>query len=56
MNSITILILVVIALLFVLALRHVLKHGSCGSCRECAGGCSGHCSGGGHILEKEAKK
>lgn len=62
MNVATIVILLFIVALFGLALRHVLKHGSCSECgKNCAEGSAGSscgscsaCQGcGGHLSDKE---
>ncbi|MGI6108492.1 MAG: FeoB-associated Cys-rich membrane protein [Eubacteriaceae bacterium] len=39
----TILISLIIAALFVLAVRHIVKHGSCSECSKNSDACSGHC-------------
>ena len=44
MNLISVVILLLIAAAFVLSLRYVRRHGSCGGCEGCGGGCSGNCS------------
>jgi len=47
MNAPTIIILLIIIALFGLALRYVLRHGSCSECeKSCADGSAGsHCGG-----------
>ena len=44
MKLISVVILLLIAAAFVLSLRYVRRHGSCGGCEGCGGGCSGNCS------------
>lgn len=48
MNFLSAVVLAAIILCFILALRHVLRNLSTGSCPHCSGGCSaGRCSSGG---------
>jgi len=54
MNVPAVLLGLSLAVAFAFAVRHVLRHGSCGECSGCkgGGGCSGNCSCCSHAAKK----